>query len=236
MNRYNEISSVMKRDLRSFFNSPIAYIVITVFLSFTGFFFFKDFFYINQAEMRNLFTLLPLMFCFFIPAVTMKLFAEERQTGSLEILLTLPVSARDAVIGKFLAGLIFSMGMVSPTLIYLLTVILNGSPDYGPVIGGYFGVVFLAGAYTAIGLLASSITRNQIVAFILGWAGCFLFWLIDKVVIFIPSSLGFIATLGTDYHFQSIARGIIDTRDVIYFLSIIAISLILTAKIAEERR
>lgn len=236
MNRYKEINAVMKRDLRSFFNSPIAYIVITVFLSFTGFFFFKDFFYINQAEMRNLFTLLPLMFCFVIPAVTMKLFAEERQTGSLEILLTLPVSARDVVIGKFLAGLVFSMVMISPTLIYLLTVILTGSPDYGPVIGGYSGVVFLSGAYTAIGLLASSITRNQIVAFITGWAGCFVFWLIDKVVIFIPSKLGFIATLGTDYHFQSIARGIIDTRDVIFFVSIIAISLILTSRIIEERR
>ena len=236
MNRYNEISAVMKRDLRSFFNSPIAYIVITVFLSFTGFFFFKDFFYINQAEMRNLFTLLPLMFCFVIPAVTMRLFAEERQTGSLEILLTLPVSARDAVIGKFLAGLVFSVIMVSPTLIYLLTVILTGSPDCGPVIGGYIGVIFLAGAYTALGLLASSITRNQIVAFILGWAACFLFWLIDKVVIFIPSKLGFFAALGTDYHFQSIARGIIDTRDVIYFLAVIAVSLILAAKIVEERR
>lgn len=236
MDRYKEIFTVMKKDLRSYFNSPIAYIVITVFLSFTGFFFFKDFFYINQAEMRNLFTLLPLMLCFVIPAVTMRLFAEERQTGSLEILLTLPVSTRDAVIGKFLAGLVFAVVMVSPTFIYLLTVVLVGSPDPGPVIGGYIGVVFLAGAYTALGILASSFTRNQIIAFILGWGGCFLLWLVDKVIIFFPSKLGFIRYLGTDYHFQSIARGIIDTRDVIYFVSVIAISLLLTVRIVEERR
>ena len=236
MDRYKQILTVMKKDLRSYFNSPIAYIVITVFLSFTGFFFFKDFFYINQAEMRNLFTLLPLMLCFVIPAVTMRLFAEERQTGSLEILLTLPVSTQEAVIGKFLAGLVFAAVMVSPTFIYLLTVVLVGSPDPGPVIGGYIGVIFLAGAYTALGILASSFTRNQIIAFILGWGGCFLLWLVDKVIIFFPSKLGFIRYLGTDYHFQSIARGIIDTRDVIYFVSVIAISLLLTVRIVEDRR
>jgi len=236
MNRLNGTVTVMKKDLRSYFNSPIAYIVITVFLAFTGFFFFKDFFYINQAEMRNLFTLLPLLFCFVIPLVTMKLFAEERQTGSLEILLTLPVSPYEAVAGKFLAGLVFSLLMVSPTLIYLVTVILTGSPDPGPVIGGYLGVIFLAGAYTSIGLLASSFTRNQIISAIISWGACFLLWLIDKVIIFVPSQFGFVATLGTDYHFQSIARGIIDTRDVVYFISVILISLLVTVKIVEERR
>jgi len=236
MSRYNEIFAVMKRDLRSFFNNPIAYIVITVFLSVTGFYFFMFFFYNNQAEMRGLFDLLPLLFFLFIPAVTMKLFSEERQTGSLEILLTLPVSTRDVVIGKFLAGLVFSMIMVSPTLIYLLTVILNGSPDYGPVIGGYAGVIFLAGAYTALGLLASSVTRNQIIALITGWVICFFFWGIDWVARFVPAKLNFIAMLGTDYHFKSIARGSVDTRDIIYFVSVIAIALILTIKIVEERR
>lgn len=226
----------MRKELKGYFNSPIAYIVITVFLAFTGFFFFKDFFYYNQAEMRGLFQTLPLMLSFVVPAVTMKLFAEERQTGSFEILMTLPVSAWDAVLGKFFAGTVFAAVMLSPTLIYLVTVFLVGSPDPGPVIGGYIGAVFLAAAYTSIGLLTSSFTRNQIVSFIISWAACFLLWILDKVIIFLPAKLGFLSYLGSDFHFQNIARGIIDSRDLIYFASVCAISLMFTVKTIEERR
>lgn len=236
MNRFSEIRTVMKKDLRSYFNSPIAYIVITVFIGWTGFLFFLNFFDINQAELRNLFSIMSFMFSIAIPAITMRLFAEERQSGSIEMLLTMPVSVQDVVIAKFLAGLVFSMVMVSPTLIYLLTVILVGSPDPGPVIGGYVGIFFLAAAYTAIGLLASSLTRNQIIALITGWAICVPLWGIDWVARFIPAKLSFIAGLGIDYHFHSIERGIIDSRNVIYFLSVIAISLLLTKKVIEERR
>ena len=236
MERYSELLAIMKKELRSYFNSPIAYIVITIFLVFTGFFFFKDFFYFNQAEMRNLFQLMPLMLCFVIPAVTMKLLSEERQSGSFEILLTLPVSTRDIALGKFFAGTIFSVVMVSPTLIYLVTVVMLGSPDMGPVIGGYIGVIFLSAAYTSIGLLASSFTHNQVISFISAWAACFALWLIDKVVVFLPSKLEFISYLGTDYHFQNIAKGLIDSRDIIYFISICVLSLMFTVKVIEERR
>ncbi|PKL19456.1 MAG: ABC transporter [Spirochaetae bacterium HGW-Spirochaetae-5] len=226
----------MKKELKSYFNSPIAYIVIAVFLVFTGFFFFKDFFYYNQAEMRNLFQLMPLMLCFVIPAVTMKLLSEERQSGSFEILMTLPVSSLDIVLGKFFAGTIFSAVMISPTLMYLATIVFTGSPDFGPVIGGYIGVILLSAAYTSIGLLASSFTRNQIISFISSWAACFSLWLVDKAVIFLPSKSGFISYFGTDYHFQNIAKGIIDSRDIIYFISICALSLMFTVKVIEERR
>lgn len=236
MKRLNESFIIMRKELKGYFNSPIAYIVITVFLAFTGFFFFKDFFYYNQAEMRGLFQTLPLMLSFVVPAVTMKLFAEERQSGSFEILMTLPVSAWDAALGKFFAGVAFSAVMLSPTLIYLVTVFLVGSPDPGPVIGGYIGALLLAAAYTSIGLLASSFTRNQIISFITAWAVCFLLWILDKVIIFLPAPLGFLSYFGTDYHFQNIARGIIDSRDVIYFVSVCALSLMFTVKTVEERR
>jgi len=236
MERFSELLAIMKKELKSYFNSPIAYIVITIFLVFTGFFFFKDFFYFNQAEMRNLFQMMPLMLCFVIPAVTMKLLSEERQSGSFEILMTLPVSPGDVVLGKFFAGVIFSAAMVSPTLIYLVTVVFLGSPDPGPVIGGYIGVIFLSAAYTSIGLLASSFTRNQVIAFISSWAACFLLWLIDKVVVFMPSVLGFLSYIGTDFHFQNIARGLIDSRDIIYFISICVLSLMFTIKVVGERR
>ena len=236
MKRFDGIYIVAGRELKSYFSSPIAYIVITVFLIFTGFSFFKDFFYFNQAEMRSLFQLLPVMFTFVIPAVTMRLFTEERHSGSLEILLTLPLSTTEVVLGKFFSALIFSIVMICPTLFYLFTVILVGNPDPGPVAGGYIGTVFLAAASVSIGLLFSSITRNQIVSFILAFAALFFLWLIDKVVIFIPSSLGFLAYSGMDFHFQNISRGIIDSRDIIYFLSVTAVSIMLTVRILEKRR
>jgi ABC-2 type transport system permease protein len=234
--KFSEIFAVMKKDLNSYFNSPIAYIVITIFLVFVGFFFFKDFFFFNQAEMRSLFQLMPLMLTFVIPAVTMRLFSEERHAGSFEILMTLPVSSRDIVIGKFLAGTIFAAVMISPTLLYLITIIFLGSPDYGSIFGGYFGVVLLSAAYTSIGLLASSLTRNQIVAFISSWAACFLLWMIDKLSLFIPAKLGFLTYFGTDYHFQNIAKGVIDSRDLVYFISVCVLSLMFTIKAIEERR
>jgi ABC-2 type transport system permease protein len=233
MKRYSKALAIMKKELRSYFHSPIAYIVITLFTAFTGFFFFKDFFFFNQAEMRNMFQLLPLMLCFVVPAVTMKLFAEERHSGSFEILMTLPVSAFDAALGKFLAGTVFSAVMISPTLIYLITVTMAGSPDFGPIVGGYLGAVLLSAAYTSIGLLASSYTRNQIISFISAWAACFSLWLIDKIV---PSQLGYISYFGTDYHFQNIAKGIIDSRDIIYFASICVLFMMFTVKSVEERR
>ena len=234
--KFKEMFAVMKKDLNDYFNSPIAYIVITIFLVFVGFFFFKDFFFYNQAEMRSLFQLMPLMLTFVIPAVTMRLFSEERHAGSFEILMTLPVSSKDIVIGKFLAGSIFASVMISPTLLYIITIIFLGSPDFGSIIGGYIGVVLLSALYTSIGLLASSLTRNQIVAFISAWAVCFSLWLIDKLSLFLPSKLGFLTYIGSDYHFQNIAKGVIDSRDIIYFISVSVLSLMFTIKAVEERR
>lgn len=231
-----EVMAIARKELRGYFGSPIAYIVITIFLIFTGFFFFKDFFYVNQAEMRNLFQLLPLMFTFVVPAVTMRLFSEERASGTLEILLTMPVKTSDIVIGKFLAGLFFVAIMISPSLLYLVTILIVGSPDMGPVIGGYLGSLLLAGTYVSLGLLTSSLSRNQIVAFITGWALCFSLWLVDKVTLFLPGPLSFLEYLGSDFHFQNISKGLVDTRDLMYFLSVMAVALLFTGRVLEERR
>jgi ABC-2 type transport system permease protein len=236
MSRYKEALTLAKKELKAYFISPIAYIVITVFLIFTGFFFFKDYFYYQQAEMRNFFQLLPLFFTFVVPAITMRLFAEERHSGSIEIMLTLPITTTNVVLGKFLAGSLFIAIMLAPSLIYFITVLITGSPDLGPIIGGYIGAVLLGASYSAIGVLMSSLTKNQIVAFIAGWAVCFSLWLVDKVVMFLPSGLAFLEYLGSDHHFQNIARGVIDTRDIIYFASIMAVSILLSVKILDERR
>ena len=151
-------------------------------------------------------------------------------------MLTLPVRTIDAVAGKFLAATAFIALMLAPTLIYLVTIIIVGSPDPGPIIGGYVGAILLAGTYASVGILTSSLSRNQIIAFIAGLAACFFLWLIDKITIFLPAKLGFLEYLGTDFHFRNISRGIIDSRDIVYFLSIIVISLLLTAKILDDRR
>lgn len=230
------ITTITKRELSSFFTGPIAYIVMAVFLAVSGFFFFKDFFFFKQATMRNFFQLLPVMLTFVVPAITMRLFAEERHSGSLEMLLTLPVTVSQVVAGKFFAALIFVAAMLAPTLFYLVSVILLGSPDPGPIVGGYLGALLLGGAYAAVGLFFSSLSRNQITAFIGALSVTFMLWLIDKVVIFIPSGLSFLQQLGADFHFQNIARGIIDGRDVAYFITVTVLALMGTVRILETRR
>jgi len=234
--RSREPLAIMKKELMTYFYTPIAYIVITAFLIVTGFFFFKDFFYFNQAEMRAFFQFLPLILTLVVPAITMRLFAEEIHSGTIEIMMTLPVRTIDAVAGKFLAATAFIALMMAPTLIYLVTILIVGSPDPGPIIGGFVGAILLAGTYASVGILTSSLSRNQIIAFIAGLMACFFLWLIDKITIFLPTKLGFLEYLGTDFHFRNISRGIIDSRDIVYFLSIIVISILLTAKILDDRR
>jgi ABC-2 type transport system permease protein len=217
---------IFKKEFKSYFVSPIAYIVISIFLLVTGWFFFSTFFLFSQATLRNFFGLLPIIFSFVIPAVTMRLVAEELNVGSYEILLTMPVTFTDVVLGKFLAGVAFLAAMLIPTLAYPLTVASLGQLDWGPVLGGYFGALLLGAAFAAIGLFSSALSRNQIVAFIIAMAICFSLTLIDKMLFFLPRSLlGVFAYLGADFHFQNIAKGIIDSRDVLYFLSICFVAL-----------
>lgn len=231
-----QVFNIFGREMRSFFVSPIAYIVIAIFLLVTGWFFFSTFFLYNQANLRSFFGLLPLIFAFVIPAVTMRLFAEELNIGSYETLLTLPVTFNDIIFGKFLASVGFVAALLLPTLAYPVTVAFLGKLDWGPVIGGYVGALLLGAAFAAIGLFASSTTRNQIVAFIVGVVICFSLALIDKMLFFFPRPvLSVLAYLGADYHFQNIARGVVDTRDILYFASVCFLGLYATRLVLMEK-
>ena len=222
----NQVVHILGKELRDYFISPIAYIVISIFLLVIGWFFFATFFLFNQADLRNFFALLPIVFSFVIPAITMRLFSEELNVGSYELLLTLPVTFRDVIIGKFLAGVVFIAISLVPTLSYPVFILFLGELDWGPVIGGYTGALLLAAAYTGVGVFASSLTRNQIIAFIVGVMICFSLTLIDKMLFFFPDSiLAVISHLGADVHFRNISRGIIDSRDILYFISLIFLSL-----------
>ncbi|MDC7225803.1 MAG: ABC transporter permease subunit [Spirochaetales bacterium] len=220
------LGTITKRELRAFFVSPVAYIVMTIYLALTGWFFFSTFFLAGRADMRSFFSMMPILFSFTIPAITMRLFSEEYSTGSFEMLKTQPLTMADIVGGKFLASLLFILIMIVPTLAYAVSVGTVGELDWGPVFGGYIGAVLLAGAYSAIGIFASSLTRNQIVAFIISAAICVMLSLINQLTWMLPPALGnLLASLGTGYHFTNISRGIIDSRDLVYFASVIFLAL-----------
>lgn len=216
------IKHIFKKEFKSYFVSPIAYIVISVFLIIIGWLFFSTFFLDRQANLTRFFSLLPVAFAFVVPAVTMRLFSEEINIGSYEILLTMPVTFRDIIVGKFLAAVGFISVMLMPTLFYALSTTLLGKLDWGPVIGGYLGAILLGATFSSIGLLASSVTRNQVVAFIIGMAICLaLTLLIDFMLFFLPNFLvGIFQYLSANYHFQNIAKGVIDLRDLLYFVSV----------------
>jgi ABC-2 type transport system permease protein len=167
----------------------------------------------------------------------MRLFSEEFNTGSYELILTMPVSSLDIIMGKFLAAATFVVIMLLPTLCYSIVISFIGDLDWGPVIGGYIGAVFLGASFSAIGIFASSLTRNQIIAFIIGMTLCFTLTLIDKMLFFLPdSALGFFQFLGADYHFQNISKGIIDSRDIIYFLSVCFVMLYSANLVIQEKK
>jgi len=221
-----QVVHIFRKEFSIYFVSPIAYIVISIFLLVTGWLFFATFFLFNQANLRTFYTLLPVVFAFVIPAITMRLISEELNIGSDEILFTMPVTYGDVIIGKFLASVALIMAMLIPTLAYPLTVSFIGKLDWGPVVGGYVGAVFMGAAFSAVGLFASALTRNQIIAFIIGLAICFTLTLIDKMLFFLPQSLlGVFSYLGADFHFQNIAKGIIDSRDILYFISVCFVGL-----------
>jgi ABC-2 type transport system permease protein len=225
----------MKRELKSYFTSPVAYIVTCAFLIVSGFMLFSFFFLANRAELREFFVNLPWLYAIFIPALTMRLFSEERGRGTLETLMTLPVSSSDVVLGKFLASFISAVIMLVPTFIYAITACVFGDVDFGPLFCGYLGAIFLAASFSAVGIFASSITKNQIVSFFVAFGICILLAMIDKFLIFLPAGVvAFLQFISAGSHFTSISRGIIDSRDLIYFISITIFFIALTIKVLEN--
>ncbi len=232
----SQIKTIAVKEFKDYFISPIAYIVIALFLIVTGWFFFSTFFIFGRADMRDFFSLLPIVFSFFIPAVTMRLFAEERNVGSYETLLTMPVSFTDIALGKFFAATLFAGAMLVPTLAYPVFISFIGDMDPGPVAGGYLGALFLAAAYCAMGLFASALTRNQIIAFILGCALCFTLTIINRMLFFMPPQIvSVIEYIGASSHFSNFSKGILDSRDIIYFISLVCIFMFSTYIVMQEK-
>jgi len=229
--------AILKKEINSFFASPIAYLVIGVFLLINGLFLwvFKDDFNILNAgfaDLNSFFFLAPWVFLFLIPAITMKSFADEFSDGTIELLKTKPISDWKIVLGKFWASLLLVFVALLPTLTYAYTIYQLANPigdiDFGSAIGSYIGLLFLAATYTSIGLFTSTLSKNQIVAFILGvMITFFLFYGFDAISISLGNELA-IKKIGINEHFKSISRGVIDTRDIIYFLSVTVFFLFIT--------
>lgn len=234
---WNTVSAVYKKEMKSYFGSPMAYIVISVFLLITGWFFTLNLFKENLAHLRSIFDILPFLLVIYAPAISMKLIAEERKSGTMELLVTMPVRDFEIILGKYLASFVlFAVGLAF-TLIYALTVIILGHAQIGPMIAGYLGLLLCGGAYIAFGLLGSAVTENQIVAFILSFLLSAIFAILVYSAMVVPPPIADIVQyLSTTYHFQNIARGVIDSRDVVYFLSLIFAALLLSSRALARRK
>ncbi|MCH2035196.1 MAG: gliding motility-associated ABC transporter permease subunit GldF [Tenacibaculum sp.] len=224
------MKSIFKKEFNSFFASPVAYLVIGVFLLVNGLFLWvlKDNFNILNAgfaDLNSFFFIAPWLFLFLIPAITMKSFADEFNTGTLEILKTKPLTDWQIVLGKYSASLFLVVVALIPTLTYVYSIYTLGNPvgnlDLGSIIGSYFGMLFLASGYCAIGLFTSTLSKNQIVAFILAvFISFFMFYGFDAIANLLGSSDFYVRQFGFNEHFKSISRGVIDTRDIVYFVSV----------------
>ncbi|HEY6950918.1 MAG TPA: ABC transporter permease subunit [Bacteroidota bacterium] len=237
LGNFRHTGTIFRKELRSYFNSAVAYVVIVVFLAIIGWFHTSNLFLANVASLRLMFDLVPAVFLFVVPAITMRLLAEEKKSGTIELLSTKPLHDAEIVLGKFLAAWALIGIALLPTLIYYITIASIGSIDNGPVIGGYIGLMLMAGVYVSVGLLASSLTDNQIVAFIVGFLLVFVLFMLDKILIYVPEFMtSIVEYLGVDYHFSNVARGVIDSRDIVYFLSILGFSLYLSVLSLGRRR
>ncbi len=231
---------IFRKEINSFFSSPIGYVVVGVFLVLMGLvmWVFPDYSVLDgsYANLDTLFSIAPLVFMFLIPAVTMRTFAEEKQSGTIELLVTRPISDWQIVGGKFLACVVLVAFALLPTLLYYFTVYRLGAPvgnlDGGGIVGSYIGLLFLAAAFVAIGVFASSLTNNQIIAFVLATFLSFFVYLafdfLSRLPIFFGKSDDIVQSIGIQYHYDSMSRGVLDTRDLIYFGSLIAVFLAAT--------
>lgn len=236
-----QIWTISNRELQSFFDSLMAYIMIIAFLGFSGFFtwlFGSDIFFVKQASLQSFFAIAYWTLFFFIPALTMRQFAEENRAGTIELLMTKPVTDWQVVLGKFLSTLILILIALALTLPYYITVASLGPIDHGAVLTGYLGLILMSSAYISIGLFTSSLSNNQIVSYLLALFIGIFFQIIFSLL---SSNFGGLAGevlnyLSVSSHFDSISRGVIDSRDMIYFFSIIFLGLILTeANLAKKR-
>lgn len=239
--------SILKKEINGFLNSLIAYIVLTMFLVATGMFMWvfpeSSVLEYGFADMQTLFNMAPWMFLFLIPAITMRTFAEEKREGTIELLLTKPITDLQLIIGKYLAALLLALFALLPTLLYYYSIYTLGNPsgnvDSAAVAGSYIGLMFLAAVFTAIGVFASSVSDNQIISFVLALFLCFIIYTGFDSIASIPmwGRYGYlISQLGISYHYSAISKGLVDSRDVLYFLSVIVLFILATKLVLRSRK
>ncbi len=245
MNAWNNIKTITKRELGGYFTSPIAYVFLIIFLLLTGFFTFTigNFFERGEASLVSFFTWHPWLYLFLVPAVGMRLWSEERRLGTMELLLTMPLTTWQAIVGKFLASWLFLALALALTFPLWITVNLLGSPDNGIIAAGYVGSLFLAGSYLAISCMTSALTRNQVISFILSVVICLFFILAGYTPVTdlltrvtSPVVVDIVASFSVMTHFEGFQRGVIDLRDFLFFASVIGFALFTTGVIIRSQR
>ena len=236
---------LFKREFLAYFRSPVAYVFIVIFLlaAVGCAFFIGGLYESNQASLDTFFAFLPWLYLIFVPAVGMRLWAEERRSGTIELLFTLPVTMTEAVLAKFAAGWAFLIVALAMTFPLAITVNYLGTPDNGVILSGYLGSALMAGAYLAVSCFTSALTKNQVIGFILGVVLCFVLVLVgwgvftDVLASFLPAAaIDLIAGFGFMTHFTSVSRGLIDTRDLIYFASAIGVGLALNTLVLNVKK
>lgn len=239
MNTQN-IKTIFTKELKSYFNSPIAYIVMIVFMAISGFLFTMSFFQINIASMREFFGsffIQLVLFVVFIPAITMRSFSEEKKQGTLELLLTKPITDIELILGKYLSALTLIVITLSPTILYFIIIKMIGPISFWPFLTSLLGYILMSAFFIGIGVFVSSLTENQIIAFIVSVLICLSFFLFGKLLVVFPTSVvSFFEYLTTDYHLSNISRGVIDSRVLIYYFSMIFFTIFLTKVSLESRK
>jgi gliding motility-associated transport system permease protein len=213
-------SALYKKELKQYFLTPSAYVVMVVFLLISGYFFATPLFLVGQASISSFLEIAPLLMVFFVPAITMRLFSEEFKTHTAELLMTMPVSLWQILFSKLLLSLTLIGATLFLTLAYPLSITFLGQSDAGQILCAYLGLMAMGLLFSSVSLFASSLTKHQVTAFILGFLICFIFFVVGKLSAFMPSGILPITDfVGTQAHFDNLAKGIIDTRDVLYFLT-----------------
>ncbi|MCL5264217.1 MAG: ABC transporter permease [Chloroflexi bacterium] len=231
------VLTLTEKELRTYFVSPLAYVVIAAFLVVTGVFFAGIFIGSHQATMEYTFQNMSVILLLVSPMLAMRLLSEEQRSGTIELLLTSPVRDIEVVLGKFFASLVFLVTMLGLTLYYVLLLTRFGSPEAGPILSGYLGIFLLGAAFLAIGLFTSSLTSNQVVAAFLTIAILLVLWVLDALTsMFGSSASAVLSYLSLSKHISDLPKGLIDTKDLIYFLSLIVACIFLTTRSLEARR
>jgi ABC-2 type transport system permease protein len=240
----NSFLAVFKRELKSYFTTPLAYVFLVIFLFFSGYLTFKQGFYeMRQADMRAFFMNLPLLFVFMVPSTAMRLWAEERKVGSIELLFTLPITITQAVLGKFFAAWLFLVIALALTFPMVITVCYLGEPDIGLIITGYLGSFLMAGGFLAIGCFFSAVSKNQVISFVLSVVACAVLVFagmpttLNYVSTFLPAGLvSAIENMSFQAHFESIQRGVLKFEDLSYFILLIIGWIAACSIVLDERK